>query len=175
MIRNMKPQFLSTTLPFGIALGALIIAGCETTENRISKHPEIYQNLSARDQALVSRSQIRPGMSPNGVWLAWGSPDRKIVGNMRGQATETWGYLNYEIASYSYYPYYGAYGPWCYPYGGSFGFVRTHHRGHSFAFFGSPFYDPFYYSYIPPSIPVPYKVVTFANGRLVSWQHLERS
>jgi len=175
MIRNMKPQFLSTTLPFGIALGALIIAGCETTENRISRHPEIYQNLSARDQALVSRSQIRPGMSPNAVWLAWGSPDRKIVGNMRGQATETWVYINYEIAPYSYYPYYGAYGPWGYPYGGSFGFVRTHHRGHSFAFFGSPFYDPFYYSYIPPSIPVPYKVVTFANGRLVSWQHLERS
>jgi hypothetical protein len=27
--------------------------------------------------------------------------------------------------------------------------------------------DPFYYSYFLPSIPVPYKTVTFANGRAV--------
>ena len=174
MIPAMKRQFLCAALPLGVALSALIIAGCETTEKRISKHPEIYQNLSVNDQRLVSQSQIRPGMSPNAVWLAWGSPDRKIVGNMRGVPTETWVYINYETAPYSYYPYYGAYGPWGYPFGGGFGFVRTRHHGRSFVFFGSPFYDPFYYAYIPPSIPVPYKVVTFANGRVVSWQYLER-
>ena len=51
--------------------------------------------------------------------------------------------------------------------------IATHrHHGRSFAFIGDPFYDPFYYSYIPPSIPYPYRTVTFANGRVVSFQSL---
>ena len=37
------------------------------------------------------------------MWLAWGSPDRKIIGNMGGGRTETWVYTYY--ASYPYYPY----------------------------------------------------------------------
>jgi len=112
-------------------------------------------------------------MSQNAVWLAWGGPERKIIGNMRGQPTETWIYITYETAPY---PYGGPYGPWGwgYGFGPSVAFVRTHHHGHSFIFFGSPFYDPFYYAYIPPSIPVPYKTVTFTNGRVVSFQYMER-
>jgi hypothetical protein len=96
---------------------------------------------------LVGQAQIRIGMSRNAVWLAWGSPDRKIVGNMGGGPTETWIYIYYVT-----YPYYSSYEPW--------------------AFFGDPFYDPFYYSYIAPSIPYPDKVVTFARGRVVSFQYL---
>ena len=109
MIRSMKRSILSGALTFGVALSALITTSCETTENRISKNPEIYQRLSANDQAVVSRGQIRPGMSQNAVWLAWGSPERKITGNMRGHATETWIYITYETAPY---PYWGPYGPW---------------------------------------------------------------
>jgi hypothetical protein len=54
---------------------------------------------------------------------------------------------------YATYPYYGPYGP-------------------GFGFFGDPFYDPFYWSYIPPSIPYPGKVVTFEGGRVMSFQYL---
>jgi hypothetical protein len=91
---------------------------------------------------------------------------------MRGRPTETWIYVNY--ATYPY-PYYGPYGP---GFGYGFGFTgggfvgRHHHRGRSFVFFGDPFYDPFYYSYIPPSIPYPTKTATFANGRVMSFQYL---
>src|SRR5439155_14014671 len=74
----MKGQFLSKALTPGIAIGALIFAGYSTTETRISGHPEIYQSLSSRDQALVSQGQIRDGMSPNAVYLAWGSPTGKL-------------------------------------------------------------------------------------------------
>jgi hypothetical protein len=170
----MKRQFLSKALIPGIALSALVLASCSTTETRISGHPEIYQTLSPSDQALVSQGQIRAGMSPSAVWLAWGSPDRKIVGNMRGRPTETWIYVQY--TSYPYpYPYYGP----GYGLGYGFGLTRVgfrgrhhHHGGRSFVFFGSPFYDPFFYSYIPPSIPYPYRTVTFANGRIVSFQYL---
>ena len=181
MIFRMKRSFFFRAVTFGVAASALTLASCSTTETRISGHPEIYQTLPSRDQALVSQGQIRAGMSQNAVWLAWGWPDRKIVGNMRGRPTETWIYVNYTTAPYGYgYPY----GPYRYGYGygygygfgfTSVGFVGGHHHHHggrSFVFFGDPFFDPFYYSYIPPSIPYPTKTVTFGNGRVVSFQYL---
>ena len=153
----------------------LIFAGCSTPESRINEHPEIFQSLSANDQALVSRGQIRTGMSQDAVWLAWGHEDQRIAGAMRNQSTETWIYTT--TAAYPYGGY--GYGPWGYPYGpywggfGGFGGVGVFHAhgGHRFVFFGSPFYDPFYYSYIP-TYTYPYKVVTFANGRVASFQYL---
>ena len=151
MIASMKRQSLSGALTFAIAAGALLLTSCSTIESRISENPEIYRNLSSRDQALVNQGEIRYGMSRNAVWLAWGSPDFKVIGNMRGHSTETWIYVHY--ATYPFYPYYGPYGP-------------------GFGFFGDPFYDPFYYSYIPPSIPYPGKVVTFARGRVASFQYV---
>ena len=165
----MNRQLLSTALTFGLAASALIFTGCASLESRISDHPEIFNSLSPRDQALVRQGQIRSGMSENAVWLAWGSPEQKAVGNMRGRPTETWVYITYATG-------YGYGYPYGYPYHPGFGFgsvavVRAHHH-RSFVFFGDPFYDPFYYSYIPPSIPVPYKTVTFANGRVVSFQYL---
>ncbi len=161
---------------FAAAAGALILAGCSTTESRIQEHPEIFQSLAANDQALVSRGQIRTGMSMDAVWLAWGNADQKVRGAMRGQETETWIYTttsNYGYGGYGY----GGYGPyWGGPYGrfgwggGFTAVVRTRH-GHRFAFFGDPFYDPFYYSYIP-TVTYPYKTVTFSNGRAVSFQYM---
>jgi hypothetical protein len=171
----MKRQSLLKALTFGLCAGALALTGCSTVETRISDHPDIYQSLSARDQALVSHGEIRVGMPQSAVWLAWGAPDQKVAGNMRGHETETWIYVHYAPAPYPY----GPYGPWGYGPGfgygfGSVGFVRTRHHGHSFIVFGSPFYDPFFYSYIPPSIPYPYRTVTFSRGRVVSFQILER-
>jgi hypothetical protein len=174
---RMKRKLFARTLTFAATAGAVILlASCSTVETRISGHPEIYQSLSPQDQALVSRGQIRTGMSQNGVWLAWGSPDQRVIGNMRGRSTETWVYVTYTYA----YPY--GY-PWGYPYGpygrfyGSFGFVGVshihHHHHRSFVFVGDPFFDPFFYPYyFPPSVPVPNKTVTFSNGRVVSFQML---
>ncbi len=111
-------------------------------------------------------------MSQNAVWLAWGAPEQKAVGSMRGRATETWIYITYTTGPYGYGGYGYPYRPYGYGYGfGNVAVFRSHHH-RSFVFFGDPFYDPFYYSYIPPSIPVPYKTVTFANGRVMSFQIL---
>lgn len=171
----MKRPSLFKALTLGLCAGALILTSCETTESRISEHPDIFNSLSPGNQELVRQGQIRTGMSENAVWLAWGSPEQKTVGEMRGRATETWIYLNY-VTPYGYgygYGYGYPYGPWGpgYGFGGGVGAFR-HHGGRSFVFFGDPFYDPFYYSYIPPSIPVPYRTVTFTNGRVVSFQYL---
>ena len=168
----MNGRMFTRGLALALSVCALIFPGCSTTESRINEHPEIFQSLSANDQALVSRGQIRTGMSQDGVWLAWGREDQRIAGAMRGQSTETWIYTT--TAAYPYGGY--GYGPYGYPYGpywGGFGggAVFRGHGGHRFVFFGSPFYDPFYYSYIP-TYTYPYKVVTFANGRVASFQYL---
>lgn len=143
----MKRRFFLHASTLAVVIGALILTSCSTPQTRISEHPDLYQSLSHRDQALVNQGQIRIGMSRTAVWLAWSSPDRKIVGNMGGGQTETWLYIYYA----TYYPPDGPWGPWGY--------------------FGDPFYDPFYYSYIP-SIPYPAKVVTFARGRVISFQYV---
>jgi len=105
----MTRRFSSGASMLGIAAVISILISCSTPQTRISDHPELYQSLSSRDQVLVSQGQIRSGMSRSAVWLAWGSPDQKIVGNMAGTPTETWIYIYY--ATYPYYPYYGP-GPW---------------------------------------------------------------
>jgi hypothetical protein len=141
----MRRRWFIPASTLAVTTAALILGSCSTPETRISDHPDIYQSLSPRDQALVSHGQIRIGMSRTAVWLAWGSPDQKVIGNMGNGRTETWVYIYYA----SYYP---PYGPW--------------------GDFGDPLYDPFYYSFFPPSIPYPSKVVTFARGRVVSYQYL---
>jgi len=143
----MKLRFLLRASTLVLATGALILSSCSTPETRISEHPDLYQSLSPRDQELVSQGQIRTGMSRTAVWLAWGSPDRKIVGNMGTGKRETWAYIYYAT-----YPY-PCYEPWD-PY------------------FGAPLYYPFYDSDLPPSIPYPGKIVTFAQGRVVAFQYV---
>ena len=143
----MKRRSFLREAMLAFATGAIVFTSCSTPQTRISDHPDLYQSLSQRDQALVSQGQIRIGMSRTAVWLSWGSPDRKIVGNMGGGPTETWIYVYY--ATYPYYP-----------------FEPLDE------YFGAPLYNPFCYSWFPPSIPYPGKVVTFARGRVASFQYV---
>src|SRR3989440_12700127 len=110
----MKRRVPWVALTFGIAATALLFTSCGTTGQRISQHPEIYQRLSPRDQALVSQGQIRPGMTMDAVWLAWGAPDQKIPGNARDRAIETWVYVRYATPPSYGGPYY--YGPFDWSY-----------------------------------------------------------
>jgi hypothetical protein len=143
----MKRRFFRRISTLSVATSALILTSCSTPQTRISAHPDIYQSISHRDQALVTQGQIRIAMSRPAVWLAWGSPDRKIIGNMGGGPTETWVYVYY--ATCPYYP-----------------FEPLDE------YFGAPLYDPFCYSWFPPSIPYPGKIVTFAHGKVVSYQYV---
>ena len=170
---------ISKALLLGVMAGAFCLTSCETVENRISEHQDLYNSLSPSDQALVREGKIRSGMSMNAVWLAWGSAAQKTAGEMRGRPSETWIYVENRSAPYgsAYYPYYGygpGYGPGFYGGFGGVGVIGSHHHhhGHSFVFFGDPFYDPFYYSYIPPTISIPYKTATFSSGRVMSFQYL---
>ena len=88
------------------------------------------------------------GMSRTAVWLAWGSPDRKIVGNMGGGHDG-------DLALYLL---------------REWRIIRPTGRGVSTS--GILFTI---HSIIrsPPSISYPAKVVTFARGRVVSYQYVE--
>src|SRR5262245_25679765 len=145
----MKRRFFVRASTLGLTTAAIVLTSCSTPETRISEHPDLYQSLSRRDQALVSQGQIRIGMSRTAVWLAWGTTDQKIIGNMRGTPTETWIYTYY--ATYPYYPYYA---PWD-------------------VYFRAPLFDPFCYSLFPQSIHYPGKIVTSANGRVASYQYVK--
>jgi hypothetical protein len=92
IIVPMERPFLSNALRFGMAATVSFFVGCVSTQSRISNNPEMYQRLSATDQALVSQGQIRRGMSMDEVWLAWGTPEQKIPADVRGGAGETWVY-----------------------------------------------------------------------------------
>lgn len=168
----MTRRFIVGALTFFVAISALFISGCATVDYRISQNPELYQQLSPRDQDLVRAGQIREGMTQEAVFLAWGQPEQKGFGRMNGRQTETWIYRAY-YPSYDPYPYGG--------YGGGFGYggfgygygyigVRGRH-GHRFGYYYDPFYDPFFYPRFRP-VSYPYKTVTFARGRVVGYQGL---
>jgi hypothetical protein len=162
----MKRRLFSTAFVLSAACSALILAGCSTTETRISAHPEIYNSLSPSDRALVSEGRIRNGMSQNAVFLAWGSPDQKTTAVVQGRPAETWVYT--AIAS-SPYPY--GWGPGYYGRGYyGFGYVSRHHH----VFRPRVFYDPFYYPfYSSQTITYPDRTVSFQNGRVVAFQFLQ--
>ena len=170
----MKSRFLSWALLTTTAAGTLFFAGCSTPQSRISNHPDLYNSLPPRHRELVAQGRIAPGMSRDAVWLAWGNPGQKVTGFARGNATESWIYFTTTTYGYGWgYPYgYGRFGGWGSPFwGGGVAVFRTHH-GHRFAVFGDPFFDPFFYSYLPPTVSVPYKGVTFVNGRVVEFQQM---
>ena len=149
------------------AFAALFLAGCATIETRISEHPEIYNDLSPRDQALVRQGRIRERMTMNAVWLAWGSPEQKGFGRYHGKSTETWIYRAYYN---EYDPYYGGYGFGGYGYGYGYpGFVGGRYGHRRFVAIYDPFYDPFFYPRFR-QVSYPYKTVTFSNGRVVAFQ-----
>ena len=144
----MKRRIFARESTLASAAAALAFSACSTPQTRISEHPDVYQRLSHTEQSLVTRGKVRIGMSPTAVWLAWGSPDRRIVDNMGGGPTHTWVYTYYVI-----YPPCPSYSPLD-------------------EYFGAPLYDPFCYSWFPTTVPYPAKLVTFAHGRVVSFQYV---
>ena len=66
---------LSPLLLLGCVLLAWL-AGCATStvESRKKERPAAYAALSADEKELVDKGQIKVGMSPDAVFIAWGPP-----------------------------------------------------------------------------------------------------
>jgi hypothetical protein len=164
----MKRRIFSWALLSCMAIAALVLSGCSTVGSRIDSNRAAFEQLSPEQKALVSQGKIGGGMSQQAVYIAWGQPQQKTVGMVRGVPTETWVYTT---ATAAYGPGYGLGYPYGWGYAGPVGFYGR--RGH-FRFYGSfvdPFWDPFYYPF-PATISYPVKTVSFQRGRVVAFQFL---
>jgi hypothetical protein len=169
----MKRQSSCAAPLLSVLATALLLSSCATPENRIAKHPEIYNTLGATDRALVAQGKIREGMSKDAVYLAWGSPQQTSVANVRGKPAENWIYMGYTDA-YPRYPYPYGFGYGFGPYGGGYPYVHRHRSGLRHLHYS---YDPFYYNdpffYRPfERISYPSRTVSFQNERVVAYQFL---
>ena len=113
-------------------------------------------------------------MSQQAVYIAWGQPQQKATGMVRGVPTETWVYT---LSTAAYGPGYGGgfgygYGGW--GYAGRVGFYGRHGRHRFYGSFVDPLWDPFYYPF-PATVSVPVKTVSFQRGRVVAFQYLTPS
>jgi hypothetical protein len=137
-----------------VAAAALFMAGCTAPiAKRIERNPEIYNALSARHKAMVQQGKIEEGMTKQGVFIAWGRPDRAAKGTKSGKDFERWSYIRYDAA---YGPPYGGFGPgyWGHGWGG-----------------GGCYYDRYFF-YEPMVTYVPYEGarVEFLNGVVTAWE-----
>jgi hypothetical protein len=171
----MKRLLKTPALMAGALAFSLLLGGCATTETRIAEHPELYNVLSERDKGLVAEGHIRQGMSRDAVYLAWGAPNQRAEGRNDRRPVETWIYFNTTAGDY--YPGAFLYGPYAgfgygYGYGGGFGYSRSYRHGRfRGAYAYDPFYDPFFYNQTSV-VTYPERVVSFQNGRVISYQLL---
>jgi hypothetical protein len=167
----MKRQLSLWALLACIATGALVLSGCSTIGSRIESNRASFDQLSPQDRALVSQGKIKGGMSQEAVYIAWGQPQQKATGVVRGVATETWVYT---VSTAAYGPYgYGGLG-YGYGFSGRVGFYGRHGGHRFYGAFIDPYWDPFYYPF-PATVSYPVKTVSFQRGRVVAFQYLAPS
>lgn len=131
--------------PFLLLAVALALVACSSPRERIRRNPAVYNSLSATDRRLVSQGEIRYGMTPAAVYLAWGHPDERSQGAIHQTLFESWGYYMYTGVA--------GFGP-CYD--------------------GSPFYFSSLYWPSYGAWPYPYRKVTFVNNKVVAWASTRR-
>ena len=170
----MKRQLFPWALLACIATGALVLSGCSTIGSRIDSNRAAFDQLPPQERALVTQGKISGGMSQQAVYIAWGQPQQKATGMVRGVPTETWVYT---LSTAAYGPGYGGgfgygYGGW--GYAGRVGFYGRHGRHRFYGSFVDPLWDPFYYPF-PATVSVPVKTVSFQRGRVVAFQYLTPS
>ncbi len=76
-------------------VAALALAGCSTTstvDTRKVERSTVYAALPAEDRALVDQGQIRVGLVPDAVYIAWGKPAQVLESENSSGRTTTWLY-----------------------------------------------------------------------------------
>src|SRR5262249_45183162 len=142
---TMKRQFSLWALWSLVATSALFFSACSTVETRIDKNRTAFEQLPAKEKALVTQGKISVGMSEMAVYLAWGQPQQKATGMVHNTPTESWVYT---VTTSAYGPY--GYGPYWYGgwgYAGPVRFVGLHHGHRFYGAWAYPWWDPFYYPF----------------------------
>ena len=80
----------------GLLLLLFFVAGCATTpQRRAQKMPDVIEELSDEDRERVLAGEIAVGDSPEMVYLAWGTPDRKTSIVRDDEEIVSWEYFGY--------------------------------------------------------------------------------
>lgn len=79
-------------LALSAALAFVTSCSSSTPQARIDANPGIYNSLTSTEKSLVLTGQIAKGMKPPAVFLAWGAPDQKSVGETESRSVEKWVY-----------------------------------------------------------------------------------
>ncbi len=144
-----------------LALGALGLSSCSTTESRAQSNPQILTRLSEGDRALVLSGRVREGLTREAVFIAWGRPDRVFAGSRGGKQYEAWIFTSSEVR------YAGGFDFFPRPYYTSRVVFSPRHGRYFVGGYGDPFfYQPYPATY---TVQVPFRKVQFENGRVVSF------
>lgn len=133
-----------------------------TPQTRIQQDPRKFDALSHKEQSLVQQGQISRGMSPDAVYLAWGSPSNSFQGSKDDKLTERWDYAGSRpVQTTTFYGSYG-YGYGRYGYGRYGGYGPYGRHGGSMVGIG----------FGPEVAFVPYRIasVWFINQRVDAWE-----
>jgi hypothetical protein len=134
---------------------ACLLASCaasSTPQTRIARNPAMFEALTPAQQEVVSRGRIERGLPMDGVFLAWGRPDRVVEWDRSGSRLVRWTYQSLRPV-HTYSVGWGVGPGW----GGWRGW--------------DPWYDPYFFG--GPSIewvPFPVSRVDFRQGRVTDWE-----
>ncbi len=145
----MKPVFLQRSILVAVSL-LLFLTGCasSTIEKRRTERSAAYAAWPAEVRELVDQGQIKVGLSPDAVYVAWGQPSQIIQGESTGGPQTIWLYHGTSYQEYRY---------WGYRYHGS------GRRGYAHAV------PTMEYDYIPQNYVA--AEVVFEGGVVKSWKN----
>ena len=134
-----------------LALLSVFVCSCavQTPQARIERNRPLFDSLTAEQQDLVSKGQIKEGMPAPGVYLALGNPDRKSQGRKDGRNFERWDYTSLQPVMHNHFHY------------GYWGGHRRYRNWHSYGLGHSIEYIPYRSS-----------SVWFLNGKVDSWEFI---
>jgi hypothetical protein len=141
-------------LTWVVALAGLI-SGCASTgtiESRKNERLEAYNQLNPEQRAEVDRGEIKLGMNPDAVYIAWGKPSQVLAGESVRGPVENWLYLS---------TYYEGYPSWSYA--SYYGWGYGHH------YYATPYWGYDYYprNYVRAE-------VRFESNKVIEWRSTPR-
>jgi hypothetical protein len=148
-------NFLQLTLA---VLSAGLLANCASTPaTRAEKRPAAFQAIPQSQRDTVLAGEIKDGMSRDAVWIAWGPPNNISQAGEDGTHYEIWRYTGLRPV-----------------YRSSIGMglaMLPHGRGRSRHYHTHPYYD---FNYGPDYVPYTEAVVKFREGKVKSWERINR-
>jgi hypothetical protein len=86
----------------GILLAGLLVGGCasSTIKSREQERYAAYEALDPETRTLVEKGHIKPGLSMDAVYIAWGKPDRVTEGDYGTGPAITWAYEDSYLQQY---------------------------------------------------------------------------